>query len=71
MSPEPSSLAPLPPLRDAELEWLLCLTAAFRSCEHQTANLADEGRLPSRLTSLAGLRALLKGLWRAERKRAA
>ena len=65
------NLSSLSPLGDAELEWLLCLTAAFQTCQHQSGNFPDGGQRPSHLRFLAGLRALLKGLWRAERKRAA
>jgi len=59
MFPKPG-VSSLLPLGDAELEWLLCLTATFQACEHQIVSFADEGRQPSHATFLAGVRACLE-----------
>jgi hypothetical protein len=57
--------------RDAEFEWLLCLAATHQVCQPRPVNFGDEGQSHSQPAYLRGLRALLKRVRRAERKRAA
>jgi hypothetical protein len=70
MLPQPNtSFFPTPD--DSELEWLLCLAAAVQAREKQQAELAAKDEPTSEPTFLRSLQALLKGLRKSERIRAA
>jgi hypothetical protein len=70
MLPKPT-LSFLATKRDAELEWLLCLAAAYLVSQPRPVNFADDGRSHSQPAFLRGLLALFKRVRSAERKRAA
>ena len=63
--------APLATNRDAELEWLLCLAAAYQVSQPQQEKLADQDRRHYQSGFLHGVQGFLKGLRWTERKRAA
>ena len=70
MVPEPNQSS-LAMQSDAELECYLSLAAALQAHEQQPATFAAERWPPPEPTFLRELQALLKGLRRAERNRAA
>jgi hypothetical protein len=70
MLPEPN-LSFIDTQDDSELEWLLCLASALQAREQQLAKSAAKRQPPPEPTLLQGLKALLKGLRRPERIRAA
>jgi hypothetical protein len=70
MLPQPKQSF-FPSQDDAELEGLLCLAAALQAREQKTPKPAAERRPFPEPTFLRGLQALLKGLRRPQRIRAA
>jgi hypothetical protein len=64
---KPSSTAP----SDAEFEWLLCLSAARQAREQESARMATGNPPAPQPRFLHVLRALVKGLYKPQRNRAA
>jgi hypothetical protein len=64
---QPSSLT----LNDAEFEWLLCLAAARQARELQSGKIAAGHHRAPQPRFLHGLCALVKGLHKSQRNRAA
>jgi hypothetical protein len=70
MLPQPKQ-PPSPKPNDAEFEWLLCLAAARQAREQEPAWIATGHRSAPQPRFLHGLRALMKGLQKPRRNRAA
>jgi hypothetical protein len=70
MFPQPKQPSP-PTLNHAEFEWLLCLSAARQARELQSAKIAAGHHHAPQPRFLHGLRALMKGLHKSRRNRAA
>ncbi len=70
MVPQPKQSSAATP-SDAEFEWLLCLAAAMQAREQESAKIATGDRPAPQPRFLHVLRALVKGLHKPQRNRAA